>query len=129
MVPADSMSAGMQTSSSLAIRNLYMGCMLEFSYFQRKNHAVIKSPQPETGPSAEFISDKTRSSIITSSLMKTSYHARSCEFCTCHINQERDLNTALLAGCPSSYPSLTFFKQHHTQSACPALRGAQAQLC
>lgn len=91
----------------------------------RENHAVIKSHQPKTGLSAEFISDKTRSSTIRPSLTETSHYAKSCEFCKCHTRQETDLNTALLAGHPSSYPSLTSFKQHHTQSACPALRGAQ----
>lgn len=94
----------------------------------REIHAVIKSPQPKTGLHAESISDKTRSSIIRSSLMKTSYYANSCEFWTCHACQERDLNTALLAGYPPSYLSLTSFKQHPTQSACPALRQAQTQL-
>lgn len=40
--------------------------------FPRKNHTVMKSHHPETGPSAEFISDKIKSSIIRSSLIKTS---------------------------------------------------------
>lgn len=42
----------------------------------KENHAVMKPHQPETGPSAGFISDKTRSSIMRSSLMKTSYYAK-----------------------------------------------------
>lgn len=92
----------------------------------REIHAVIKSPQPET--SLHESSSVTRPGIIRSSLMKTSYYANSCEFWTCHTCQEKGLNTALLAGYPSSYRSLTSFKQHPTQSACPALRGAQPQL-
>lgn len=55
----------------------------------RESHAVIKSHRPETGLSAEFINDKTRSSLIRSSMMKTSYYAKSCELCTCHTCQER----------------------------------------
>lgn len=80
-------------------RELAPGACIWVFVLRRKKHAVVKSHQSETRLSAEFIGDRTRSSLSRSPLTKTKPITQKYrEFCTCHTLQERDLNTAPLTG-------------------------------